>query len=75
MSIVFSQSPQRHLERAGIRPTFRSPVPTIGTNNLLHKYPETWPNPRPDLTRFESGTPAPDRVVTRIWPHGGPPVE
>lgn len=73
MAIILSQSPQAHMERAGIRPTLRSPVPTIGTNNLLHKYPEDWPNPRPDLTLAESGSPIPDRVTTLVWPHGGPP--
>lgn len=71
MTIVFSQSPQQFLERAGVRETLRTPQPRLRTDNPIHRAPVSFPLPRPDLTLHESGNPPPDRVDTKIWPHGG----
>jgi hypothetical protein len=68
-----SESPRLHMERAGILPTTRD-LPVMATDNPTHQYPATWPNPLPSVSLAESGSPAPDRVTTRIWPHGGPPT-
>lgn len=65
-----SRSPQRFLERSGLRPTLRSPIPRMRTDNPLHTYPLVWPLPHAHLSLAESGSTAPDRVVTQIWPHG-----
>jgi len=47
------------LERAGIRPTFRRPIPTtVPGDSAIHTYPLDRPDPRP--RSILSGAPAPD---------------
>ena len=59
------------LERAGITPTLRHPVPSANPDqNLVHVYPVIPPLPLPDLVRFENGLPPPDRGQSDIWPWG-----
>lgn len=73
MAILFSQTPRLYLERRGIRETLRTPSPRWRSDNPIHRAPLSFPNPLPELTLFEAGTPPPDRLLTLVWPHGGPP--
>jgi len=53
------------LERAGLRPTFRRPVPTmVPGDSLMHAYPLDRPLPLPGTLR--DGFPAPDRPSTGV---------
>jgi hypothetical protein len=65
-----SHNADEFLERTGLKKTLRRPTPAIFALNPVHTIALPFPLPRPDLTR-ENGIPAPDRVVTRIWPHNG----
>ncbi len=68
-----SQSAKNFLERIGERETLRRPQPTMRTDNPVHQTPVSYPNPLPQLVLDQSGAPAPDRIVTRIWPNGVAP--
>lgn len=59
------------LERRGIFPTRRHPVPSmVPAENAVHSYPLTPPHPDPDLLGATQGQPPPDRGQTEVWPHG-----
>jgi hypothetical protein len=59
------------LERRGIIPTQRHPVPGANPDgNPVHYYPVTPPLPLPGFLWFENGLPSPDRGQTEIWPWG-----
>ena len=68
--MLFSESPQTFLERRGRRPTLRNPTPRMRTDNPIHSRTPGYPLPLPELSELETGAPPPDRVITRIWPHG-----
>lgn len=71
--MIISQSPRHFLERRGVRETRRMPTPLFRTDNPVHAVPLSGLLPSPRLSLHESGSPPPDRVQTRIWPHGAPP--
>lgn len=59
------------LERAGLRPTYRRPCPTmVPGDSEVHAYPVDTPLPRAASVR--DGFPAPDRSQTLNdpWPFG-----
>jgi hypothetical protein len=61
------------LERCGITPTRRHPVPgQMPAENAVHDYPLGPLYPTPDQLRPTQGYPPPDRGQTEVWPHGDP---
>ena len=59
------------LERVGIFPTLRHPVPAANPDdNPVHVYPVTPPLPLPAYLRQENGCPPPDRGQSDVWPWG-----
>ena len=65
-----SQSAAVFLQRAGYRPTRRHPIARMRTDSKSFSYPLRAPDPLPSLSLIENGFPAPDRVITLMWPHG-----
>ena len=59
------------LERSGIFPTQRHPVPSVAPDsNPVHIYPVTPPLPLPVFLLPTNGIPPPDRGQSIIWPWG-----
>jgi len=73
--MAITMSAKLFLERAGLRPTYRRPVPTtVPENNPVLRYPMSRPLP-PAWTKTD-GYPPPDRGSTQDDPwHLGPPEE
>jgi hypothetical protein len=71
MSYPTTRSAALFLERAGILPTLRHPVPAANPDlNPVHDYPVTPPLPLPALLWPVNGIPSPDRGQSDIWPWG-----
>jgi len=73
--MAITMSAKLFLERAGLRPTYRRPVPTtVPDNHPIHDYPVS--RPLPPATQIRDGFPPPDRGSTQNDPwHLGPPEE
>lgn len=72
MGYPTTRSAALFLERAGIFPTQRHPVPSANPGgNPVHVYPlPVPPHPNPKLIWYENGIPSPDRGQSDIWPWG-----
>lgn len=71
MSYPTTRSAAYFLERVGIFPTQRHPLPSVApSNNPVHVYPLVPPHPDPCLIGYENGCPPPDRGQSDIWPWG-----
>jgi hypothetical protein len=72
MGYPTTRSAAYFLERAGIFPTPRHPVPAASPDtNPVHAYPLVPPPyPLPALLRGQNGCPPPDRGQSDIWPWG-----
>lgn len=67
-----TQRGRQYLERSGILPPWRNPVPRIEPDRfLIHTEPEAKipPLPLPELLYHLNGDPPPDRGQTLPWPH------
>jgi hypothetical protein len=72
MGYPTTRSAALYLERVGIFPTLRQPVPSASPDlNPIHSYPLVPPpHPWPFLIQYINGCPAPDRGQSDIWPWG-----
>jgi hypothetical protein len=71
MGYPTTRSAAYYLERTGIMPTLRHPVPAASPDtNPIHVYPLVPPQPWPRMIRYENGCPPPDRGQSDIWPLG-----
>lgn len=68
--MAISKSARLFLERAGVKPTFRLPLPTFHpTANAVRNQPLE--PPLPIAEAISNGEPPPDRGLTKEpWPHG-----
>ncbi len=59
------------LERAGLTPTRRGPMPMVapGLNQAMN-LPVSPPLPRPVTLLVTQGDPPPDRGLSTVWPQG-----
>lgn len=58
-----------YLERSGILPTRRNPLPRIEPDTLpVHAQALHAPLPAPEIVADVNGVPSPDRGVTQVWP-------
>lgn len=74
--MILSKSSLEFLERTGFERTLRQPMPLMTSDNPVLFAAVEFPLPHADRTRLEEdGDPAPDRLTTLVWPHGGPPAE
>jgi hypothetical protein len=66
-----SRSSRNYLQRLGLEPTIRRPLPTTAPDALIiHRQPVRPPLPHPTLLLPAQGAPPPDRGRTEAWPHG-----
>jgi len=66
---MVSKSPKRFLERRGIVPTYRRPMPTVNLNALrIRGYPLDPPFPSAEKIGYTQGFPVPDRGKSTVWP-------
>jgi hypothetical protein len=66
-----TRSAAYYLERTGIFPTLRHPVPAANPGmNPVHNYPLTPPLPLAEFQLIDNGCPPPDRGQSDIWPWG-----
>jgi hypothetical protein len=69
--MIISKASSYFLERAGITPTRRGPIPKLSiTLHPAHFLSLTAPYPLPYLLQDTNGNPPPDRVQSEVWPHG-----
>lgn len=60
---------RQFLERSGIVPTYRRPLPMFGPAQLtVHHLTLRPPLPLGEILDFINGEPPPDRGVTQLWP-------
>ena len=69
-----SRSAKLFLERAGLVPTLRGPLPSHDAeSSAVHGLTLQSPLPLPEFQKVLRGDPSPDRGATQEWPNG--PVE
>lgn len=66
---MISTSARRFMERIGVAPVLRMPVPRYdGRRAVVENYPLNAQLPRADLVLDANGNPAPDRSTLREFP-------